>query len=224
MMSTGLAVAVAAPAAGVLLYSWLHEHPRLTRSVDNFIYIAFPGLVAWYVLPAAWRERDPLPVLAVAAGSLVVWAAERIFRARSPRTDDVAVLVGASGAAVHVLLEGAALATRSEAGLGDPLIMAVALHRLLVGSVIWWLLRPRHGPLAVWLAVGFLCAATMAGYALGSEALGPIADGPGATLYQAFVAGALLHVVFHQGRRDHAHDLGGPDREAGTGTVAGWWR
>jgi hypothetical protein len=25
-------------------------------------------------------------------------------------------------------------------------------------------------------------------------------------LYQAFVSGSLVHVVFHQGRRDHSHD------------------
>lgn len=44
-------------------------------------------------------------------------------------------------------------------------------------------------------------------------------------LGQAFVAGALLHVVFHQGRRDHAHDdqHGAHDHgPAGGGRRAGW--
>ena len=29
--------------------------------------------------------------------------------------------------------------------------------------------------------------------------------GTGVDLYQAFVGGALLHVMFHQSRRDHRH-------------------
>lgn len=71
-----------------------------------------------------------------------------------------------------------------------------------VGLCAWLHARPR---LAVTLAVLILCRATLAGYAAGPEILRAAHERVDLQLYQAFVAGTLLHVVFHQGRRDHAH-------------------
>jgi hypothetical protein len=48
--------------------------------------------------------------------------------------------------------------------------------------------------------------ATLAGYGVGSGVLGH-AHRQGIELYQAFVSGSLVHVVFHQGRHDHRHAL-----------------
>ncbi len=204
-MPWSLAAATAAPVAGVLLYAWLHGRPRLTRPVDGFTYIAVPVLVAWLVLPDAWREGRLLPVVAVVLGLLVVTAVERVFRARAARADDVAILAGMSGMVLHALLEGAAFAPSAGAGPGAAFVWATTMHRILVGSVIWWLLQPRHGAVAVGLGTAAICVATVAGYAAGPELFGVAGEGPGVHLYQAFVAGTLLHVVFHQGRRDHDH-------------------
>lgn len=211
-MSTGVVAALVAPAAGVLLYGWLHERPRLTRGVDNGVYVVFPVLVAWYVLPDAWRDRDPAPVLALVAGALVVGGVARLFRAGSPRAGDLAVLAATLGAAGHSLLDGAALAAVGEAEgrSAGPLLLAVGLHRVFVGAMAWWLIRPRHGPVLVWAAVCVWCAAATAGYMLAPQVLAAKPQGAGLSLHQAFVAGTLLHVVFHQGRRDHAHDAGSP--------------
>ena len=37
----------------------------------------------------------------------------------------------------------------------------------------------------------------------------------GAALYQAFVSGSLIHVVFHQGRHDHDHSIDNHHRHHG---------
>ena len=194
-----LAGALAAPVAGALLYGWLHHRPGTARVFDGCMYVAVPALVAWQVLPHAWAEEQWLQaVVLLAAGAATPALVERASRALAPHADNLALAVGLSGLALHALLEGAALAP---AGAG--FAAAVILHRVPVGLAVWWMLRPRHGFRGGTLGIGVLCAATVAGYALGAG-LGD-GHGTGVDLYQAFVGGSLLHVVFHQSRRDHRH-------------------
>ncbi len=205
-----LIAALAAPVAGPVLYGVLHDHPRAVRLVDGFVYFAVPALVAWQVLPFAWQQRSLLAIAAVAAGLLLPQGMERISRLFEHHTDNLALVVGLSGLVVHALLEGAAFSPGSET-VALPFALAVILHRVPVGLVIWWLIRPRYGAAAAAAGVSLLVLATLAGYGVGAEFLAD-AHGPGIELYQAFVSGSLVHVVFHQGRHDHRHDDHDPRR------------
>lgn len=203
-MPWAVGAATIAPVAGVFLYAWLHGRPRLTRGVDALVYVAVPGLVVWWVAPDAWQERDAMPVVAVGLGWGSVTLLERLFRRLASRADDGAILAGMSGMAVHALMEGAAFVPGPRGAPAAAFVWGVVTHRVLVGSVIWWLLRPRHGRVAVGLGAAAVSLATVAGYMAGPQLLGA-REGPWVPLYQAFVAGSLLHVVFHQGRHDHDH-------------------
>jgi zinc transporter ZupT len=197
-----LIAALVAPAAGPLLYWFLHSPSRATRFVDGSVYLAVPALVAWQVIHVAWEEGSPVVLLVVGAGLLLPTLAERSSRFLERYTDNVSLFVVLSGLIVHALLEGAALAPNGETPLAFGL--AVLLHRIPVGLVIWWLIYPRHGAGFAAIGVGSVVVATALGYLLGIEVLSA-AHGETAELYQAFVSGMLIHVVFHQGRHDHAH-------------------
>ena len=197
MIPLPLAGALAAPLVGVLLYRWSHRRPGAARVVDGVMLALVPGLVAWQVLPHAWAEHGAATLVVLAAGAGAPVLVERTSRALAPHVDDLALVVGLSGLGLHALLEGAALAP------GTGVAAAVILHRIPVGLAIWWMLRPRHGVRGGALGIGVLSAATVIGYAVGGELAG--GHGPGVDLYQAFVGGSLLHVVFHQCRRDHRH-------------------
>jgi hypothetical protein len=171
--------------------------------VDGFVYVSVPVLVALQVLPAAWEHRSLLMIGAAAAGFVVPAALERMSHALHRHTDALALVVGLSGLVLHTLLEGAALAP-GEDGVPVTFALAVILHQMPVGLVLWWLLRPRYGFAAAACGVGSIVVGTLIGYALGVEVLGAV-HGEGAELYQALVAGSLMHVVFHQGRGDHQH-------------------
>ncbi len=198
-----LIAAMVAPLTGPLLYRALHEHPRAVRVVDGSVYVAVPLLLAWQVLPEAWASRSLWMLVAVAAGLLVPTVLERASHALHRLTDTVALAIGLSGLVLHALLEGAALFPAQ--GRGQmAFVLAVTLHRIPVGLVIWWLLKPRYGVSAAAAGVASIVVGTALGYGLGMEVLGNV-HGQGTELYQAFVSGSLVHVVFHQGRRDHAH-------------------
>lgn len=198
---TYLVASLAAPILGALLYRSLHGRNRAVRLVDGFVYVAVPALVAVQVVPHAIEERSLLMIAMVAIGALLPTAFERASRALAEHADNLGILVGVSGLMLHAVLEGAALVPT-----GDPIDpafgWAVVLHRIPVGLIVWWLVRPRHGiPLAM-VAVGSVVAATLAGAFVGTEWTGQV---HGFEFFEAFVAGTLLHVVFHQGRHDHTH-------------------
>lgn len=201
---TYLIAAVAAPIAGPLLYRALHEHPRAVRLVDGFVYVAVPALLIWQVGHLA-LERTPVAVLAAAAAGLAIPSlAEQVSQVLRRHTDELALVMGVSGLMLHASLEGAALAPGAE-GVALAFGLAVVLHRIPVSLVIWWLVRPRYGtPLAA-AGIAALVAVTLLGYVVGTEVLDAV-HGLGGDLYQAFVSGSLVHVVFHQGRHDHTHE------------------
>ena len=200
-MTPFLVGALLAPIFGPLLYRLLHDHPQAVKLVDGFVYLAVPALVAWQVVPHAWAERSVVLLVVVGAGFLLPAAIEQLSHALVEHTDNLAIVVGIS--ALHALLEGAAFAHTADE-VATPFALAVILHRIPVSLVIWWLIRPRFGTGWAAAGVGSIVLATLAGYGVGGEILGT-AHGVGVDLYQAFVSGSLVHVVFHQGRHDHQH-------------------
>jgi hypothetical protein len=202
-----LIAAAVAPLLGPVLYRALHDRPRAVQAVDNFVYVAVPLLVAWQVLPHAWEDRNLVALLAVTGGFLLPALIERVSHALAEQTDNLAMVVGLSGLVLHAMLEGTALVPGVTA-VDATFAAAVILHRIPVSLVIWWLIRPRFGTTAAAAGVGSIVLATLAGYGLGTEFLADV-HGSGAELYQAFVSGSLVHVVFHQGRHDHDHSHDG---------------
>jgi zinc transporter ZupT len=199
-----LIAALVATAAGPLLYRVLHERPRLTRHVDRFVYIVVPVLVAWQILPAAWERRNVLPLVGLAAGLLFPMWMGRASKPLRQGTDAVTLLLVLSGLLLHTLFEGAALAPLAAGQSAVAFGLAVVVHRVVEGLVVWWLLRPSRGAKVAVVGVSALLVLTTFGFVLGRGLLGA-ADGTTAALYQALVAGSLLHVIFHQGRHAHTH-------------------
>ena len=195
-----LVSALLAPLAGVLIYVTLHHRARTVRLLDTAVIVALPLLVAVQVLSHAWAERSLVPVVVVALGAGLLAVVERLSHTLTRHKGDVTILFVVLGLSLHALLEGSALT----AGASPAFVLAVVVHRVAVGLLIWWLMAPRYGARAAALGVAAILAATAAGYVVGT---GVVADVPfvDSHLLEAFVAGTLLHVVLHQGREDHRH-------------------
>jgi len=210
----GYLIAVAfAPLLAPVLYHLLHDRPSAVETFDKFVYLAVPILVGWQVLPHSWEEQNALLILAVTCGVILPIFVERAFQSMADETDNLAIAAGLSGLALHALLEGAAI-TPGVTPTDTPLVAAIMLHRIPMSLVIWWLIFPRFGTTKAAAGIGFLVLATLTGYSLGSEFLRGL-EGDSAALYQAFVSGSLIHVVFHQGRHDHDHSTDNHHRHHG---------
>jgi hypothetical protein len=199
-----LIAALAATAAGPFLYGVLHDRPGLRRHVDGFVYAAVPLLVAVQILPVAWASRSVAPLLALGAGFLLPMWIGRASQSLRQGTDAVTLLVVMSGLLLHSLFEGAALAPLAAGRSGVAFGLALVLHRVVEGLVVWWILRPARGIGAALAGLTALLLTTVVGFALGSELMGGT-EGVAVDVFEAMVAGSLLHVVFHQGRHAHTH-------------------
>ena len=191
---------LAAPVVGAILYRWLHDQPRTVRVFDACMFVIVPLLVVWQVVEHTWSDFGWVALGVMGLGLALPLAIERISDSLARHTDSLALVVGLSGLFLHIFLEGAAL-TLEGAGFK----VAIVGHRLLVGLMIWWLLRPRYGFWIASFGIVATVAVTVAGFATGTHWF---ATSAGAHLYVAFVGGSLLHFVFHQSRQDHAHAPG----------------
>ena len=196
--------ALAAPVIGVILYPLLHDNPKLTRAFDRCMYVIVPLLVLTQVLghqiqDHGWEPVGLLILLGVMAlGILIPIGIEHVSHSIAPKTEGLSIIAGFLGLGLHALLEGSSLNADSPTAL-----VPIVVHRVAVGLMIWWILHPRYGSFIAMFGIVGLLSATLAGFLLAD--LLPH-DFTGSDLFQAFVAGSLLHVIFHERHHGSPHD------------------
>ena len=190
--------ALAAPVLGAMLYPALHTLPKARRLFDRFMFIAVPALVLFHIYAHAWPDELIVATMLVLGGLATPLLLERVSKYFADNTDSAALAVGISGLAIHVIIESAVLQ-----GGSTNLILALVLHRMGVGLMVYWLVRPMYGFYIACLAVLAILVATVLGYTLLGELM---SHNETAELYQYFVSGSLLHVIFHRSISHHRHD------------------
>lgn len=211
-----LIAALGALAAGPLLHAGAGHRRGFAPVLDGLSRTAIPGLVFLAFVPAAVGDGEWVILAALAAGFLIPVAIERTSRRATRPIHRLALLAGLSGFVVHNGLDGAALATLP-LGADPSFPMAVVLHRLPVGLAVWWLVAREIDRRAGFAALGALMLATVGGYLFGVAVGEMVSDSGALTLYQAVVAGSLVHVVVHH----RAEESTGPAdrRREGWGAV-----
>ena len=140
-----LIATLAALACGPLLYAYARARPALLTFLDGFLFVSIFGLVLLEVVPGTFSAGGWGSVPFLVAGLLGPTVLEHwISRAR--REAHLAALALAMvGLVVHSLGDGIALSAGGEAHVGIALPLAVAVHSVPVGLMVWWLLYPVFG-------------------------------------------------------------------------------
>lgn len=103
------------------------------------------------------------------------------------------------GLGLHALLDGIALALPGDEGLGHEgaglLVIAVLIHRFPAGLGLSWAMLTEYGLVKTLSAGLFVAVATVLGFVF-SGVVVDMTQRPELAVFQAFVAGSLLHVVF----------------------------
>ncbi len=205
---TLLVLAIGALLLGPFLAKLFEQQPGINRFLDGFILVSIGGIAVIHLLPEAVVEIGGMALLMVILGALLPYFAERAFHNYERATHSGVLVLAFSGILVHTLLDGIAVSQASlDHGSGRVLAYAVILHRLPVGLLIWWALKPLSNIKVIVSVLVLMSLATAAGFSLGG------AEFPGAhssllTYFQALVTGSLLHVLFHR----HIH--GGTSKES----------
>lgn len=190
-----------------LLYALARRQPRVLPYFDTLVVVSIVVLLALEVLPAAFADGGAWSLAFLAAGALGPTLVEHLLH-QARRETHVAVLsLAIAGLVLHSLGDGAVL-TPSHGHAHEGLALAVAIHSVPVGLVVWWLMYPVFGALLPSLALAAMAASTVLGYAYGIE-LNEVLGARAWAWFQALVAGSILHVVFGRPHLDHAHGAAG---------------
>ncbi|MDP9139453.1 MAG: permease [Pseudomonadota bacterium] len=200
-----LSATLAALLSGPALYAIAQRHPALLSFLDGFVLVSIAGLVLLEVVPDAFTAGGWLAMLFLLLGLLGPTALEHGLSHARREAHLLALGLAILGLILHSVGDGAALSgaggDRHEAALG----LAIAIHSIPVGLMVWWLLFPVFGIAVPALALIAMCAATVVGYYNGlsfSIVLGAQAW----AWFQALIAGSILHVIFGRPHLDEGSE------------------
>jgi uncharacterized membrane protein YraQ (UPF0718 family) len=230
-----LALSIVALFIGPAVFPLLRSRPSLIAALDGFLLASIGGLVLVDLLPHALHVAGGWAFLAAALGLGAPAIIDSRHRANSPKETAACgqeheaqhehgalVNVALLGLAIHAFVDGSALAV-PEVQVHDSaahLATAVLMHRVPVGLLVATMAAKRRGIRGALAAAGLLALATIAGFVVAREAL-PYWELRELALFQAFIAGTLLHVVMAHAplASEHSHEAW--PRTAALGAIAG---
>lgn len=207
-------------AVGPILHQLARVKGTMLAALDGFVYVAIGGVVFFHIVPESYELAGWWTLLALLVGLVGPGLIEHRLRGVARQAHAAALLLALAGIGLHGFVDGLAL------GSGDHqhemLPMAIVLHRLPVGLAVWFLVRPAYGLRSALGLLALIGVATLLGFALGEAAVGELAN-RGVGLFQALVAGSLLHVVVHRSYpiEEVASTPQAARRHAGAGALGG---
>jgi zinc transporter ZupT len=188
--------AIVALAAGVALVPIARAKPARLAVLDGFMLVGVGGVLVMGLLPHSWAAAGWWSVLALAVGAGLPALLERGHHHDDDAHNSLGfLLLAATGLGVHAFLDGGALAARQldDGAHTRALELGVLLHRLPMGVMLGMLSGQRMR--YAWAAASIVALGTIGGFVLGIEAL-PMLGLKGLALFQALVAGTLVHVIY----------------------------
>jgi len=176
------------------------ERAQRPRSVLNgFVIGSIALLVIGHILPEAVELAGNGALLTGLAGLAAPLAIEALVKRSALGTRLTTVLIVCALLA-HAFLDGVAVGSpTAHPALGS----AVVLHKLPEGLMVWMMIQPRSGGRVAFGLLALVAGATISGGLVGELPVSAQAQG----LFNAFVGGALLHVVGseHGASRSFSH-------------------
>ena len=201
-----LVISILALFAAIPLYEILNKNLGLHRLLDGFIFVAIGGLVVALLLPEAFAIAGGWALSIFCAGFFLPSLSENLFVKSAKPLHFSAIVLGVLAFALHVLADGAALSSGHDHDHHHGLELGVILHRLPIGLAIWWYVKPHYGVVPALSLLVLVALGTVAGYVWAPSAMALLSS-ESIAMFQAFVAGTLMHVVFHSqpALADHTH-------------------
>lgn len=180
---------------GPLLQKLAQRQPSAQRGVEGLLLGLLIGFLGLEVLPASIEVTGLWAlVFALMGFGLSRWTEQLTSIAgKSPWILGLAL----GGLLVHCLLDGWVLRHHPTTSSALALTLAIVIHRIPVGLVVWQLASRHSGTGTALGALLAMAGITIVGYSVGFSELWPAQDTTFANL-QAFIAGMILHVIRDQ--------------------------
>ncbi len=204
-----LAASVIALFIGPGLLSLLGKNRHVEEFLDGLVLVAIGGLVALHLLPESITYGGSWAVGAALLGFFIPMVAEHtvLGAGRGGDPKPLLLVLALSGLAIHAFLDGIALTEEAYGAIHaghehsmdqlGMLSLGVLLHRLPVGLALWSIVQPARGASTAFGLLAMLSLFTIAGHSLGPASVEMIPMTMFA-VFQALIAGSLIHVVLHR--------------------------
>lgn len=193
-----LVLSIAALLLGPLIYVASRNSAVARRIIDALIVASIAVIILAHIIPDAYALAGNRAIVILLLGIAFPMLLERLFRKATDAAHFAIVIVAVVGLLLHSVIDGVALLPEN----GNVLAYAIVLHQLPVGMAVWWAVRPNFGiPRAVTVFSAIIIA-TVSGYFVGDIAIQWVAA-KNLALFQAFVAGSLIHVVIFGVKHKH---------------------
>ena len=188
---------------GPMLYLWLRKGGFVAKAFDSVIVAVLVVLMAFLLIPESWAELGYWSVALMFAGYLLPGVLENLIKKAAHTLHLISLMLALAGLALHAMLDGAALMI-GHAGTASSLGLAIVLHRFGVGLMLWMMVQPVFGKRVAFAVLGFVGAATVAGYFLSETILG--LEGEDAmSVLQALIIGMIVHSLIHRSHGESHH-------------------
>jgi uncharacterized membrane protein YraQ (UPF0718 family) len=208
--SLALVLSVAVLGLGPLLAALLERKASLRAALDGFVLVMVGGLCLLFLLPHAYEVLGGWSFPIALLGLLVPAVSEHRLQHSAQRgASRTFMAVAMLGLLIHSAVDGAALVVGPEADHGHghahgghetslEIALAIVVHRLPVGLLVWSAVPPLLGKRWAVAALGALIGATGLGFFLSPQLHG-LSTAWSASTVEALLAGGLLHVVLDHG-------------------------
>ena len=180
---------------GPVLYQWLRRGGFVAKAYDSLIIAVLVVLMAFLLIPESWAELGFGAIALILAGYLIPGLLEKLIKKAAHAFHVASLFIALGGLALHALLDGAAL-TIGHDGAASSLSVAIVLHRLGVGMMLWMMVQPVFGKRVAFAVLGFVALVTVGGFLLSEMVVG--FEGEFAlSVIQAIIIGMIVHSLIH---------------------------
>lgn len=215
-----LVLSLVAIAFGPVAFAFVPLKHNAWKILDGFVLIGIGGLVFFHIFPESYAQIGwfAIPIIILSFFGPVFL--EKLKSKVALTAHNITLMLALIGILLHEFSDGIALASPQNLMASKALPLAVILHRVPVGMMIWWLLKPTYGTKTVVRIIFLLVITTITGFFCGQKLFSSIDPG-WFSIFEAFMGGALLHVLFHShGYHEHCdHDKNRWQWAAGFGAV-----
>ncbi len=198
-----LLVLAVAPAIAKLF----RHHSHFEDGLAGFLLVVLGGVIFAELLPLSFQYASYWVIPVMFLGLIGPTLIEKLFQHAADSTHQITLAIGFSGLLLHTMVDGASLNEFKSIDSASPYMpLAIILHRIPVALSVLWIVRPVYGLKGVSLALAGLGIFTLFGYILGVQ-METAMNTFSFSLLQAFVSGALLHVLLHRPHKHH-HEHG----------------
>ncbi len=186
---------------GVIAYPIIRRYPLMMAGMDGLVLITVGGLALFHLIPQSLALGGWGALALVIAGFFIPSIFERLPKMGdgNERSLPTWLWLALIGLAAHTFLDGIALApppaNHPAADTFRLLSLSVVVHQLPIGVVVGWMLFPLMRLRSSLAVVTLVALANVAGFFVGLKA-GSQLRLDGFALFQAFMAGTLLHVIY----------------------------